>query len=171
MKVEACFAAKLCKRIQTTRIMYYVDGVPRSLAEPSSDDLQHGIGVLTRWVRMVSDTAAAELPDFTVPAAFHIFSLAEKATPGVRGRENAVAVKRLAQVFEVCPIQFEQDLVRWRPIAEQFHKNTRCGNKEAWARALRPLLQRARRGEGGNPREWRNPGQAGNQEAREMQLH
>ena len=171
VKVEACFAAKLCKRIQTTRIMYYVDGVPRTLAEPSIDDLQHGIGVLTRWARMVSDTAAAEFPDFTVPAAFHIFSLAEKATPGVRGRENAVAVKRLAQVFEVCPIQFEQDLVRWRPIAEQFHKNTRCGNKEAWARALRPLLQRARRGEGGNPREWRNPGQAGNQEAREMQLH
>jgi hypothetical protein len=80
VKVEACFAAALCKRIRTTRIMYYVDGVPRSLAEPSSDDLQHGLGVLTRWARMVSDTAAAEFPDFTVPAAFHIFSLAEKAT-------------------------------------------------------------------------------------------
>ena len=52
--------------------------------------------------------------------------------------------------------------MRWRPIAKQFHQTTRCGNKEAWARALKPLLPRARGGEGGNPRERRNPGQAGN---------
>ena len=123
VQVEACFAAALRKRIRTTRIMYYVDGDPRYLAEPSSDDLQHGLGVLSRWARMVSDTAAAEFPDFTLPAAVHIFSLAERATPGLRDRENSVAVKRLAQVFQVCPIQFEQDLVRWRPVAAQHHQN------------------------------------------------
>ena len=84
--------------------MFFVGGAPRSLAEPSSEDTQRGLAVLTRWVRMVRDTAAAEFPDFTVPAAFQIFSLAGNATPRLRDRENAVAVKRLAQVFQVCPV-------------------------------------------------------------------
>ena len=149
LSVEPCYTARLRKLILSTRIIYYVDGTPQSLADPSSDDVQHGLTVLSRWVRMVRDTAAAEFPDFTVPAAFHIFSLAEKATPRVRDRENSVAVKRLAQVFEVCPIQLEQDLVRWRPVAEQFQRDRRCGNKEAWTLAMQPIFRSKARGREG----------------------
>jgi len=77
-----------------------------------------------------------------VIAAFKIFSLADTASTHFRVRENIVAVQRLAQVFGVCPSALEQDLVRWRPVAEQVRKDNRCGNKEAWSQAMHPLLQK-----------------------------
>ena len=141
MVVGGCFAARLRECIRRTRIMYMVGGALRTLEEPSSVDVQCGLEVLTRWVGMVRDTAAAEFPNFTVLSAFQIFSLADTQSSHQRARENTLAVERLAQVFGVCPAELEQDLVRWRPVAEQVRKDTRCGNKEAWSRAVQPLLQ------------------------------
>ena len=141
MVAGGCFAARMHECIRTTRIMYIVGGAPRTLEEPSSVDAQCGLEVLTRWVGMVRDTAAAEFPNFIVLSAFQIFSLAATPSSHMRARENIVAVERLAQVFGVCPAELEQDLVRWRPVAEQVRKDTLCGNKEAWSRAMQPLLQ------------------------------
>jgi hypothetical protein len=98
MVVGGCFAARLRECIRRTRIMYMVGGALRTLEEPSSVDVQCGLEVLTRWVGMVRDTAAAEFPNFTVLSAFQIFSLADTQSSHQRARENTLAVERLAQV-------------------------------------------------------------------------
>ena len=142
MRVAACFSARMQATIAANRITYVVDGGLRSLDEPSSADIHFCLGIMARWVSMVRITAAAEFPDFTVLTAFRIFSLASTASSShMRIQENTGSIERLAHAFGVCPVELHQDMVRWRPVAEQVRKNTRCGNKEAWAQALKPLLR------------------------------
>lgn len=127
------------------------------------------LGMVTRclermhgWCVIATSVLDAEFPDFELLQSFSVFNLGggPRGSAGISGggaehpRAFSAAqlqhVDRLAKTFGVCPLQLQQEIADFRPLADAA-MSTGCSAQEAWRVAVQKVMRSDQRVQDSHP--------------------
>jgi hypothetical protein len=88
---------------------------------------------MTAYTALVADVVKTEFPDYELFCAFNIFNLTDNSKAG---NGNDIALRRLAQAFDVNHAALKDQYHRLRSVALQKKRDGVVGNKDAWKEAV-----------------------------------
>ena len=144
-RLDALFNRKQCLEIpgytkhaldilMRPRIIYGPDGAITSIGgRVDQAALCNCFRRMTAYTALVADVVKTEFPDYELFCAFNIFNLTDNSKAG---NGNDIALRRLAQAFDVNHAALKDQYHRLRSVALQKKRDGVVGNKDAWKEAV-----------------------------------